>query len=417
MMKKILITLVSLLAWQGVTMAQETGYYLVSDLNSWNTTDQSYPLTLQADGVTWSIALPGNLEGKSGIWAKVAPASAYEQENFWGNLLCAPQDNWTEPSGEMTFGDGGAWYLVANNDVESYTFSINPAAMTYEIVKKLKSGVSEYFLIGDHNGWNTTNKDYQLLSDDGTTYEITLAADMLGNRCFKIAPGTAYDDQDNFWSLIYGAPYDRYTDLTSEVIVNGGAWLVNPVENAISYTVRFVPSTMTYELVVKTLDPLTKLYYIGTTTNWGFDETQQLTLQADGITYTGTIAAPYNSDGTRADNWFKLAPPSAINGGSISWDDLYGAESDGSSELSGSMVINGGAWCMPATDGAVSYTISAVPSSMTYAVVANKESTGITQSKTTLDTDVYYTTEGLRLRDIPTMKGVYIVGGKKVVVQ
>ncbi len=121
--------------------AQETAYYLVGWLNNWSTSDQSYPLTQQSDGVTWEITLPA--AGNDG-WFKVAPASAYGQENFWRLLLCAPYDGCRELSGEMSWDSRGAWLLPDQSGVDSYTLRIVPSTMQYEIVAHDQSSSPAY---------------------------------------------------------------------------------------------------------------------------------------------------------------------------------------------------------------------------------------------------------------------------------
>ena len=115
---------------------EEKGYYLVSDLNGWSTTDQSYPFIKLDDGKTWEITFPA--ENKD-IYLKVAPASAYDHQNeFWSRLLCAPQDQWTDLTGSMVV-NGGAWLLPASRNAETYTFCIVPSKMTYAITYTEKS--------------------------------------------------------------------------------------------------------------------------------------------------------------------------------------------------------------------------------------------------------------------------------------
>jgi hypothetical protein len=111
---------------------EEKGYYLVSDMNSWSTTDQSYPFTKLADGKTWEITFDAPAKDS---WMKVAPASAYnrQDDDFWANLLSAPQDSWTEPEGSMVI-NGGAWLIQPDSvNAETYTMRIVPSEMTYTI--------------------------------------------------------------------------------------------------------------------------------------------------------------------------------------------------------------------------------------------------------------------------------------------
>ena len=117
---------------------EEKGYYLVGNMNSWSTTDQSYPFTKLADGKTWEITFDAPAEDS---WMKVAPASAYNRQgdDFWANLLSAPQDSWTEPEGSMVI-NGGAWLIQPDSvNAETYTMRIVPSAMTYQITYTAKA--------------------------------------------------------------------------------------------------------------------------------------------------------------------------------------------------------------------------------------------------------------------------------------
>ena len=111
---------------------EETGYYLVSDLNSWSTTDQSYPFEKLRDGKSWEITF--NAPADKDLWLKVAPASAYDdQGSFWTHLLCAVNNGCSDLSGTMIVGDAGAWLMPASYNAETYTMRIVPSEMTYTI--------------------------------------------------------------------------------------------------------------------------------------------------------------------------------------------------------------------------------------------------------------------------------------------
>jgi len=109
---------------------------------------------------------------------------------------------------------------------------------------------TKFYLIGDHNSWDMTDKTYAFTKlDDGKTWEITIPSE--GAGCFKIAPGSAYDHQDGtFWSYLLCAEYDQHTGLHG-IMQQGdimAAWLLN-TEGATSYTIRIVPSEMTYQII------------------------------------------------------------------------------------------------------------------------------------------------------------------------
>ena len=114
-------------------------------------------------------------------------------------------------------------------------------------VQKDESG---YYLIGDHNGWSTTDKSYAF-SRKGTSrnryWEITVPSENMG--CFKIVPASAFDNPDTFWSNLLCAEEDRCTELSGTIVKGDfGAWLLN-TEGATSYTIRIVPSKVSYEII------------------------------------------------------------------------------------------------------------------------------------------------------------------------
>ena len=121
--------------------AQETAYYFVGWLNDWSTTDQTYPLTPLSDGLTWEITLPA---AGYGCWFKIAPASAYGQQDFWNLLLCAPYDSCSELTGTMSWDSEGAWLLPNESGVDSYTLRIVPSTMQYELIPHDQSASQPY---------------------------------------------------------------------------------------------------------------------------------------------------------------------------------------------------------------------------------------------------------------------------------
>lgn len=125
----LLITLSVLLTSLQATAAEEA-YYLVGWLNDWSQNDKSYPLTTTDNGQTWHITVPA--AGDRG-WFKIAPENAYGQSNFFHHLLCAPYDGCRELSGTMVLGNGGAWRLPNVEGAETFTISINPSELLFNI--------------------------------------------------------------------------------------------------------------------------------------------------------------------------------------------------------------------------------------------------------------------------------------------
>lgn len=231
-----------------------------------------------------------------------------------------------------------------------------------------------YYLVSELNGWSTTDKTYAFTKlDDGKTWEITFPANGV-DMYLKVAPGSAYDNQETFWDNLLCASVDQCTDLTGTMVKgNAGAWKLLASNNAKDYTMRIVPSEMTYEITFTQQDvpfvPEAPYYYIGTGTNWVYDATQVFVAQNDG-THQITVPAVYGDDGNM---WFKIAPANAIAAnGDITWSHLFSTDDENYTKLSGTMSIGDGqAWMRTQADGAESYTITINPETKAIAIQLN----------------------------------------------
>lgn len=231
-----------------------------------------------------------------------------------------------------------------------------------------------YYLVSDLNGWSTTDQSYAFTKlDDGKTWEITFPANGV-DMYLKVAPGSAYDNQETFWDNLLCAIVDQCTDLTGTMVKgNAGAWKLLASNNAKDYTMRIVPSEMTYEITFTQQDvpfvPEAPYYYIGTGTNWVYDATQVFVAQNDG-THQITVPAVYGDDGNM---WFKIAPANAIAAnGDITWSHLFSTDDENYTKLSGTMSIGDGqAWMRTQADGAESYTITINPETKAIAIQLN----------------------------------------------
>ncbi len=165
--------------------------------------------------------------------------------------------------------------------------------------------------------------------------------------------------------------------------------------------------------------PFEKYYYIGSLNNWNLgDDSYPLTTD-EGIIYRITIPAPQSN----GDGWFKIASEEAMTNGD--WDGYFMMPStDGSAELEGSFYSYygsyGGAWNLPVpTDGSTHYELEFNLGSNRYKFTPINFSSirEVPQNDNAVPT--IYTLGGMRVngnaRQLP--KGIYIIGGQKVVVK
>lgn len=133
-----------------------------------------------------------------------------------------------------------------NNDTKVNAADV--VLMVKKVNKLVQKEETGYYLIGDHNGWSTTDKTYAFSYSRRKNYwEITVSSEGMG--CFKIVPESAYADTGTFWSNLLCTETDRSTSLKGTIVKGDfGAWLLN-ADGATSYTIRIVPSGVSYEII------------------------------------------------------------------------------------------------------------------------------------------------------------------------
>ena len=184
------------------------------------------------------------------------------------------------------------------------------------------------------------------------------------------ADGTmAFQDLKNYIEVTYGR---RPVERTIEAVITAN--ISAPIDEDNSNNYRFVSEPFKISATPVAPNIEEAYYYIGATTNWDpSNMTYKLTNGGgdvyDDPVFTCIVPAPKNADGSRADNWMKIAPASAFAS-----DDFWGSKGfvcaveDGNGDLSGRFAIDGGAWNFPASDGAVAYKLSFNMLDQTYEV-------------------------------------------------
>lgn len=231
-----------------------------------------------------------------------------------------------------------------------------------------------YYYVGATNSWSDSDMSYPLRNSGADVYEdpifvgvVPAPVDENGNRVdnwFKIAPESAYESED-FWGGLLGAATDGEGALQGRFVTKDAqAWCLPASDDAKMYVLKLDMLSGTYEFTPYVEDLCDEYFYVGQLNGWS-DSDQSYPLYnssgesayIDPIFYT-VIPAPVDGDGNRVDNWFKLAPGTAYESGAF-WDNLICAVNDGDTSLKGEYMIgNGGAWNLPASDGATYYRIA-----------------------------------------------------------
>ena len=243
-----------------------------------------------------------------------------------------------------------------------------------------------YYYVGASNGWSDSDQTYKFDNGGGDVYEnpvftVTVPAPYNedGTRAdnwFKIAPASAYTSGD-FWNNLVGVHENGDTSTEGKLeIGNGfevGAFNQPASDGATMYRITIDMMDQTYTITPITFKVEPAYYYVGAANGWS-DNDKTYVFSNGGVSplenpvYTCVVPAPFNEDGTRADNWFKIAPESAYTSGDF-WNNLFGVANDGDTSTSGELAFgNPGAFCQPASDGAKFYRISINPKEMTYEI-------------------------------------------------
>jgi hypothetical protein len=116
-------------------------------------------------------------------------------------------------------------------------------------------------------------------------------------------------------------------------------------------------------------------YYLVSDLNGWSTEDQSYPFERlrDGKTWTITFDAPKEKD-----LWLKVAPASAYNDQAGFWTHLFCAVENGCTDLTGTMIVGDkGAWLLPQTLNAETYTMRIVPKEMTYTITYTELPDGI----------------------------------------
>ena len=260
----------------------EDVYYYVGAANGWSDSDQTYPLKNSGADVyedpifVGVVPAPTNEDGsRADNWFKIAPASAYESEDFWGGLLGAATDGDGTLQGRFVTKDAQAWNLPASDGAKTYVLKLDMLSGTYEFTPYVEDLCDEYYYVGALNGWSDSDKTYQLTNSGVSAYldpifsiVIPAPVDNNGNRVdnwFKLAPGTAYGD--NFWgSLICAADNGDESLKGQYVIGDAGAFNQPASDGATYYRISINVLAGTWEFTPMAFKEY--IYEIGNESSW-----------------------------------------------------------------------------------------------------------------------------------------------------
>ena len=139
----------------------EEAYYLVGTCNGWSDSDQTFkfehnPANNVYDDPIFTLMFAASVDATTGErvdeWFKIAPASAYENGNFWESLLGAEMNGDESSKAALVSTDPQAFCQKATDGAMYYKMQLNMMDYTIEITPL---SFEEYIYVpGNHQGWN-----------------------------------------------------------------------------------------------------------------------------------------------------------------------------------------------------------------------------------------------------------------------
>jgi len=297
----------------------EDVYYYVGATNGWSDSDQSFPLKNSGADVyedpifVGVVPAPINEDGtRADNWFKIAPASAYDSDDFWGGLLGAAENGDGTLKGRFVTKDAQAWCMPASDEANTYVIKIDMLAGTYEVTPYVEDLCNEYYYVGAANGWSDSDQTYKLTNATGQSayldpiFTVVIPAPVNDNgervdNWFKIAPATAYTSEA-FWDNLICAPENGNGDLKGQYVATGGdgAWNLPASDGATFYRIQLNVLAGTWEFTPMAFAEF--IYEIGNEGGWG--ESHPLR----SANFDGKYVGYYWLDGEykfkpNADNW------------------------------------------------------------------------------------------------------------------
>jgi len=201
-----------------------------------------------------------------------------------------------------------------------------------------------YYLIGNVNGWDIGNLDDFKFSHSGKdVYDdpiFNITVKMPENCYFKIVPQSSKDAGS--WDGVLGNPVDGNTDL--EGILGAGAGFDGAMRTVDEGWVRITLNMLESTYKIELLGNIESAYYlIGNVNGWNLDNLDDYKFSHSGRDvhddpfFSMTVLMP-------ADCYFKIVPQSSKDKqGDDRWGGQLGCQVDGSTDLEGILVVDGGA--------------------------------------------------------------------------
>lgn len=237
--------------------------------------------------------------------------------------------------------DGNQSFLIMSDD---FAVKVIPPAPDIEVA---------YYLTGSINGWDNTDKTYQLTNDGSDPYEnpvftCRIPAPADGSDVeFKMTPESGIGGD---WSncLAGGS-----TDGTFVYNNDGGNLVIPAAEGAYFYDLTFNMLELTWTATPLFINIESAYYFTGSINGWNNTDTSYKLTNNGGDPYenpTFTCRIPAPEDGSNVE--FKMTPESGLGG------DWSGCLAGGSTD--GTFVYNngGGNLFIPAVEGAKFYDLT-----------------------------------------------------------
>ncbi len=272
----------------------EEAYYYIGASNGWDLTDKTYKFTRADESVsvyddpvfTCVVPAPYTTDEATGTqsradnWFKIAPASAYELDDFWSAKILGSSIDGDESTEVMLVNENAqACKQPATDGALKYKITIN--MMEYSMTIEAINFAEYLYYAGDYTNWQA---NAQPLLGDGaglyTGYYYIKKADNASTWGFKFTDGIG--DDAKTW---YGGSADN-------TLVKGGGDNCTPDADGF-YAIKADLDKMTYsieEVTVSIIGSVVLKEDGNADTNWGTDADMTFNAETGAWEYTGKLA-------------------------------------------------------------------------------------------------------------------------------
>jgi hypothetical protein len=273
----------------------EGNWYLTGTINKWSTTDMSYKFIQSTENPSvYTIHVDNVNNLNEAFWFKIANEDCYTAANFWvdGTILSAEVDGETALSGNLVYGNQGAFCIPKSYNATYLDITINVEELTYSIETDGKEPEDDpnakydyMYIAGDADGWSGNGGKIASVKGENDFYGF-----------FTSGTKFKFQKEQGSWAVNYGGSNGTLASNGADIPASGYVY-VNANLNNMTYSVT----------------PITSMGVIGDATQGGWATETPLTYNAETNTWEGTMTFTAGEIKFRANNNWDISFGGALD--------------------------------------------------------------------------------------------------------